>query len=60
MRRLLGQSRLGEMLGEQFGLRLDDVGKAGFEEAGDLRVKFLPSAAQQARIGDIAHQRVLE
>ena len=57
---LLAEAGLREVMGEQLRLRLGTVGKAGFQLRGDVRMKLLPAAAQQAGIGDIAHQRVLE
>ena len=57
---LLAEAGLREVMGEQLRLRLGNVGKAGFQLRGDVRMKLLPAAAQQAGIGRIAHQRVLE
>src|ERR1700730_7391738 len=49
-----------QMMGEQFWLALDEIGEMLFEPRRDARVQFLPSPAQQGRIGSVLHQRVLE
>ena len=38
---------LGEVVCDQFGLALDDLGEALFHRGRDARVQFLPAAAQQ-------------
>ena len=48
------------MLGEELGLAVDQLGGMGFEGFGDLCVQSLASAAQQAAVRRILHQRVLE
>ena len=48
------------MLREEFGLGLHQPWGMGFERFGDLRVQLLPSAAQQAAVRRVLHQRVLE
>ena len=47
-------------MGEQFGLALDEIGEMLFQRRRDARVQFLPSPAQQGRVGSVLHQRVLE
>ena len=54
------QSRLAEMMGQQFRLVRGDLGKRAFERAGDALVPFAPARQQQALISGVAHQRVLE
>ena len=51
---------LGIMLCEELGLGVHQLGEMGFERFGDLRVQLLPSAAQQAPMRRVLHQRVLE
>ena len=48
------------MMGEQFGLALDDIGETRFQCRGDTLMQFLPSPAQQRAVGSVLHQRVLE
>src|SRR6516164_4648865 len=58
--RLFGEPCLSEMLGKKFGLRFGDVGKVAFEHAGDPRMQLLAASAQQACIGSVADERMLE
>jgi hypothetical protein len=51
---------LGVMLREELGLAVHQLGGMGFERIGDLRVELLTSAAQQAPVRRVLHQRVLE
>src|SRR5262249_15908047 len=48
------------MLREKLGLAAHQLGRMGFERFRDLRVQLLPSAAQQAVVRDVLHQRVFE
>ena len=51
---------LGVMLCEMFGLAVHQLGGTGLERFGDLLVQLLPSAAQQAAVSRVLHQRVFE
>jgi hypothetical protein len=57
--RALGIAGGGQVMGEQFGLALDEIGEVLLERRRDARVQFLPSAAEQGRLGGVLHQRVL-
>ena len=57
---LLRQSRLAEMTGDELRLRFDKLRKAGFDRHGDPRVQLLAAALEQALVGGVTHQRVLE
>jgi hypothetical protein len=48
------------MMGEQFGVALDEIAETRFQRRGDAPVQFLPSPAQQRTVGSVLHQRVLE
>ena len=41
-------------------MALHQLGVVGFERLGNLRVELLASAAQQASMGGVLHQRMLE
>jgi hypothetical protein len=49
-----------QVMGEQFRLALDQIGEMLFQRRRDARVQFLPSPAQEGRVGCVLHQRVLE
>src|SRR5436190_22734205 len=49
-----------QMMGEQFGLALDEIGETRFQCRSDTPMQFLPSPAQQGAVGGVLHQRVLE
>ena len=49
-----------QMMGEQFGLALDEIDEMLFQRSCDARVQLLSSPAQQGRVGGVLHQRVLE
>ncbi len=51
---------LGVMLREELRLSVHQLGGMSFECLGDLRVQLLASAAQQAAVCRVLHQRVLE
>jgi len=57
---LIGQAGFGEVLGEEFRLPLDYLGKVALEHHSDPRMKFLAAAAQQARISRVAHEGMFE
>ena len=57
---LFGCARLGEVMRDQFGIRLDGVGKPGFQELRHLQVILLPGAFQERLVGGILNQGVLE
>jgi hypothetical protein len=48
------------MLRKELGLVLHQLGETGFQRLGDLRVQLLPGTPQQATVGRVLHQRVLE
>src|SRR5215813_10792080 len=56
----LDEPGLSVMLREKLRLAVHKLGGTGFERFGDLRVQLLPSAAQQAAMRRVLHQRVLE
>ncbi len=56
----LGQSGLAEMVGQDFRLVRRQFGKALFDRARSALMPFAPASQQQALIGGVAHQRVLE
>ena len=58
--RRFGQTRLREVMGEQFRLGLDNVGEFFAQGLGVLLVQDLPAALQQAFVRSILHERVLE
>jgi hypothetical protein len=55
-----GEARLREVMGEQFGLGLDDVGEMLAQRLRDLLMQDLPPALEQAFVGGVADQSVLE
>ena len=58
--RLLRQPRLAEVVREQLGLGLGGLREALLEDLRNPRVELLPAADQQAAVGGVLHQRVLE
>src|SRR5712671_7177258 len=58
--RAFGVASRRQVMGEQFRLALDEIGEMLFQRRRDAGVQFLPSAAQQGRVGSVLHQRVLE
>jgi hypothetical protein len=58
--RPLGEPRLEAVPGEQLGLRVRRPGEALLQHPGDARVQPLPLRLEQALVGGITHQRVLE
>ena len=54
------QARLAQVVGDEFGLAGNHIGVASFENLCDPRMQVLPAALEQAPIGGVAHQRVLE
>ena len=54
------KARLGEVMGQQLRLGLCLLRKVRLEHGGDAGVQLLALAAQQAGIGRVLHQRVLE
>ena len=59
-RRLVGNARLDVVMRQRSRRSRHDVGKAVFEHAGDLGMQELAPAAQQAVVGRVLHERVLE
>ena len=57
---LFGKARFGKVMGEQLGLGRYNLGELCFERRGDPGMKVLAPAAQQAVIGCVPDQRVLE
>ncbi len=57
---LLRQSRLAEMTGDQLRLRFDKLWKQRFDRRGNPRVQLLSASLEQAFVGGVAHQGVLE
>jgi hypothetical protein len=49
-----------QMMGQQFGAALDEIGEMRFQCRGDAPMQFLPLRAQQRAVGGVLHQRVLE
>jgi len=58
--RAFGVAGSRQVMGEQFRLALDEIGEMLFQGRRDARVQFLPSPAQQGRVGSVLHQCVLE
>jgi hypothetical protein len=54
------QARFTEMIGQQFRLFRCKVGKTPLQRISDAFVPFAPAHQQQALIGGVAHQRMLE
>ena len=48
------------MMGQEFGLALDEIGEILLQHRRDPSMQFLPPSAQQHAIGGVLHQRVLE
>src|SRR3974377_2084526 len=57
---LLRQPRLAEMTGDQLGLAFAKLWKQCLDRCCNPRVQFLATSLQQALIGGVAHQRMLE
>ena len=57
---LLGQARLGEVVGEQFRLRLDGLRELRLQHLGDPPVELLPLALDQRVVQRVLEQGVLE
>ena len=49
-----------QVMGEELRLALDEIGEMLFKRRRDARVQFVPSSAQQGRVGSVLHQRMLE
>ena len=58
--RALGIAGGGQMMGQEFGLALDEIGEMLLQHCRDSGVQFLPPGAQQGAVGGVLHQRVLE
>ena len=58
--RAFGVAGSRQVMGEQFWLALDKIGEMFLQRRRGARVQFLPSPAQQGRVGSVLHQRVLE
>lgn len=58
--RLLEQPGFGQVPGEKLRLGRNGLREIGFEHGGDMGVKLLAAAAQEAAIGGVADQRVFE
>ena len=58
--RALGIAGSSQMMGQQFGLALDEIGEMLLQHRRDPGVQFLPPCAQQGAVGGVLHQRVLE
>ena len=56
----LGEARLGEVMGDQFRFSLDDTREFFAQGFGDAPMQDLPPAPQQAFVGRVLHERVLE
>ena len=56
----IDESRLPIMMGEEFGLGLDDSGHPLCDRSSDTAVELSKRRAQEASIGSILHKRVLE
>ena len=54
------QPGFAEMIGQQFRFARSDVAKTLFQSLGDAPVPFATAHQQQAFIGGVTHQRVLE
>ena len=48
------------MMGQEFGLALDEIGEMLLQHRRDPSMQFLPPGAQQGAVGGVLHQRVLE
>src|SRR5262245_32882109 len=57
---LLRQSRLAEMTGDKLRLHFDKLWKLSFDRCRDPRVQLQPTSLEQAFVGGIAHQGMLE
>jgi hypothetical protein len=51
--RAIGVAGSRQVMGEQLRLALDEIGKMLFQRRRDARVQFLPSPAQQGRVGGV-------
>ena len=58
--RPLGEPRLGAVPGEQLGLRVHRLGEALLQRPDDAGMQLLPLRLEQALVGGVPHQRVLE
>jgi hypothetical protein len=58
--RAFGVASRRQVMGEQLRLALDEIGEMLFQCRPDARAQFLPSPAQQGRVGSVLHQRVLK
>jgi len=56
----LREASLGEMMGDQLRLGLDDIREFFAQGFGDAAVQDLPPALQEALVSRVLHQRVLE
>ena len=57
---LLCQSRLAKMTCNELRLRFDQLWKPSFDRCGDPPVQFLAAALEQALLGRVLDQRMLE
>ena len=55
-----GGARFAVVVGQQLGLRLDDLRELALQQLGDLPVILLAGAPQQRLVGGVLDQRVLE
>src|SRR5215831_3424256 len=57
---MLGITGGGQMMGQEFGLTLDEIGEMLLENGCHSGVQFLSPDTQQRAVGSVLHQRVLE
>jgi hypothetical protein len=50
----------GQMVGQEFRLALDEIGKTPLKNSRNASVEFLPPPPQQHGVSSVLHQRVLE
>jgi len=54
------QSRLGEVMGKQLRLGVDNIRPLLFQHLSDPCMQLLACATEQAHVGGVLHERVLE